>query len=283
MAKHAIVLIHGISDGKPTDDFDKFWAGVSDAYFKRTKTKLDSKYEPIPIKWDVATNTGEKNIFEMSFSPTKPTDDDLVRGNLLETTKSLLDTRAWRYFSTYLAGDVIAYIDESDNQIRSTTWSELKKGLTNPDGTIKQFSVVGHSLGSVIAYDFVYSMIQNSKLFSFTDSDKETFDAGKWQSSFADLYTMGSPIGLFLMRKKQFWENKFSGLKNPMTKVPSKTRQWINIWDKDDLIAYPLQNIFSNVPNLVDVEVDAGMLMPWAHTQYWSDRRTAEVVAKSLK
>lgn len=282
--KHTIVLIHGISDGSGPYDFDRFWNLLSKKYSDLHGTQFNDYFVKAPIKWDGATDEGEKNIFETCFGGVRETDKHLVSGSLFQTGKALADIRAWRYFSTFLAGDVIAYIDEADNQIRATAWQGLRQYLVNVDGSVKPFHLVGHSLGSVIAYDFVYSMMERGTLYDFANkptwSQEET---DQWRQAFQNLYTMGSPLGLFMMRKKVLWEHDFASLKNP---VDNSTidRRWLNIWDKDDLIAYPLENLFGRVAGrtVEDVEVDTGLIMPWAHTEYWSDEETADAIVRSL-
>lgn len=282
--KHTILLIHGISDGDGPHDFDKFWERLSDSYSKLHKVSFDDHFLMAPIDWDIATNEGEANIFEACFGGIRESDKYLVHGNLFQTGKALADTRAWRYFSTFLAGDVIAYIDEADNKIRETAWGHIRQYLEAPDGSVKPYSIVGHSLGSVIAYDFVFAMMVREKLFDFAGAPKLTTAQVKlWQDSFQNLYTMGSPIGLFMMRHRDLWQNDFGKLINPVDKT-AKNRFWLNVWDKDDLVAYPLEKIFKNQVGkaLMDVEVDTGMLMPWAHTMYWDDAETAKAIAATL-
>lgn len=282
--KHTLVLIHGISDGNGSYDFAQFWQNLSEKYNRIHNVNFDEYFIKAPLKWDQATDEGEKNIYETCFGAVRETDKHLVNGSLFQTGKALGDTRAWRYFSTFLAGDVIAYIDENDNQIRSTIWTGLRQHLERDDGTVQKYSFIGHSLGSVIAYDFVYSMMERGQLFDFdskpTWSSEETQN---WQTGFQNLYTMGSPIGLFMMRKKNLWSKQFSALINPVDNA-KVNRQWLNIWDKDDLVAYPLESIFRNAANKTvrDVEVDTGLIMPWAHTEYWSDHETAQVIAETL-
>lgn len=145
--KHALALVHGISDEDNPDAFTPFWKGLSDEYKRIYNANLDDYFVKAPINWDSATNDGERQIFESFLGKTRTSDKYLVHGGLLETSKALSDNRAWRYFATYLAGDVIAYVDEADNKIRERVWSELCRNLVAADGSIAPFSIVGHSLG----------------------------------------------------------------------------------------------------------------------------------------
>jgi hypothetical protein len=277
-------LIHGISDKDGPYDFEQLWENLGKEYFAIHKTKFDEQFTFAPIKWDIATNDGEKSIFETCFGTLRNSDRYLVHGNWLQSGKALADTRAWRYFATFLAGDVIAYVDEADNKIRATVWDQMRKYLDLGAGQVCPFSIIGHSLGSVIAYDFIFALMQRNKIFDFAGTPKLDETAiNNWKHAFQNLYTMGSPIGLFMMRHRDLWQNDFAKLVNPVEKN-SKLRFWLNIWDKDDLVAYPLEKIFKNQDGkaLTDVEVDTGMLMPWAHTKYWEDAETARAIADTL-
>lgn len=282
--KHTLVLVHGISDGEGPYDFKALWSGLAKAYESKHKVEFDKYFAIAPVEWDSATDPGEANIFKAGFEEIRNSDKNLVHGNFIEVGAALINTRAWRYFSTFLVGDVIAYIDESDNKIREFVWSLLKKYLVRDDASIKPFSFIGHSLGSVIAYDFVFSLMVRNMIYDFVDKPVLTEEEIKeWQSAFTNLYTLGSPIGLFMMRKRELWQNEFAALINPVDSS-QVNRVWLNIWDKEDLVAYPLERIFEQKEgkSLKDVQVDTGRFMPWAHTEYWGDQETATAIAGSL-
>lgn len=282
--KHTLLLIHGISDGDGPHDFDKFWQRLSGIYSELHKVSFDDYFLKAPIEWDAATSEGESDIFKACFGGIRESDKYLVHGNLFQTGKAMIDTRAWRYFSTFLIGDVVAYIDEADNKIRETAWGSMRQYLESEDGSIKPYSIIGHSLGSVIAYDFIFALMVRNKLFDFATAPVLTApQIQSWQDGFRNLYTMGSPIGLFMMRHRDLWQNDFGNLINPVDNT-SKIRTWLNLLDKDDLVAYPLEPIFKDQPgkSLRDLEVDTGMLMPWAHTQYWDDDETAKAIVSTL-
>jgi hypothetical protein len=283
--KHVIALIHGISDEDNPDVFTPFWNSLSKEYSRLYNACLDDFFMKAPISWDVATNTGEKAIFESCFDKTRASDKYLVHGDFFETSKALGDTRAWKYFATYLAGDIIAYVDEADNQIRETVWKELVKNIVRDDNSIAPYSLIGHSLGSVIAFDFIYSLFQRNCFYSFANQPKSNqAQLDSWKASFRNLYTIGSPVGLFMMRNRNLWANDFAALTNPVENSENIIRTWLNIWDKDDLVAFPLERIFKNQSNnsLKDIEVDTGMIMPWAHTNYWHNQATIRSIAKTL-
>ncbi|HEU4881644.1 MAG TPA: hypothetical protein VFT45_05345 [Longimicrobium sp.] len=68
--------------------------------------------------------------------------------------------------------------------------------------------------------------------------------------------------------------------------------KWLNLYDPDDVLGYPLAPLMNGFDKAVtDVAVDAGPVLrswnPLSHTEYWTDndvtRPTAEVIHKILK
>ena len=105
--------------------------------------------------------------------------------------------------------------------------------------------------------------------------------------------TLGSPIGLFFMRNKKLWSSLNQGHHSNSTGIlcPFERRsvqQWLNFFDSDDLVAYPLEPIFRNSVNKevsvmpTDIEVSTGWVTPWAHINYWHNGKVAEKIARLL-
>lgn len=292
--QHVIFLIHGIGDGTPGDDFDTFEQLLMEAYCRQNKaneTEWRKQFKVQGIVWDPATTDPETTIYSRSFGSLRPSDRSLVsESNPFLAALSLPNTRAWRYFMTFFVGDAIAYVDEFDNGIRRRVWEQMA-AILKPEsaGQIPKFSVIGHSLGSVIAYDFVHAL--NSapgKIFDLSPDPAKNVKLSAaqialLQTGFCNLITLGSPIALFWMRRRDLWQNDFAGLNNPV----QGAQRWLNFWDNEDIIAYPLRNFFStgNVEDIriEDIRFDTSIMMPWAHTGYWKNKALAERVAEVLE
>lgn len=291
--QHVIFLIHGIGDGTPGDDFDKFEQLLKDAYCQRNKlTAADwkKKFKVQGIVWDPATTDPETAIYSRSFGSLRPSDRSLVaETNPILAALSLPNTRAWRYFMTFFVGDAIAYVDEFDNGIRRKVWEQMATVL-KPHSAAgpPDFSIVGHSLGSVIAYDFVHALnTAPGKIFDLSPDLAKNIvlpasQITALQKGFTNLITLGSPIALFWMRRRDLWQNDFVGLRNPV----QGSRRWLNFWDNEDIIAYPLRNFFADGHiediRIEDIRFDTSIMMPWAHTGYWKNKALAERVAEVL-
>ena len=102
------------------------------------------------------------------------------------------------------------------------------------------------------------------------------------------MYTLGSPLAL--------WSLRFPHFGIPI-KVPSPgllqhhrtlAGEWLNVYDKDDLVGYPLRGLGSAYAAAVTADVEVklhGFLVaqtPLVHPWYWNDYRVLDPIAKSL-
>ena len=132
--------------------------------------------------------------------------------------------------------------------------NEFKKSCSNkPDKII----IVAHSLGSVIAFDYLFGF-RKYKL-----SPKVKIDA---------LITLGSPVPLFIA-SMGFPESKIT--------LPKNIRRWINIIDPDDGIARFCKPHFKKI-KVKDIGVNTGWNPINAHTKYFSSKKVAKIIAGEL-
>lgn len=117
--------------------------------------------------------------------------------------------------------------------------------------------IIAHSLGSVIAYDYVFGF-RKYKL-----NPKINVEA---------LITMGSPIPLFTSAMGHV-ENKI--------KLPGNVKRWINILDPDDGVAEYCKPYFKNI-KVQDIEINTGWAPLSAHAGYWQHQNIAELIAQKL-
>jgi len=141
--------------------------------------------------------------------------------------------------------------------------------------------VVAHSLGSVIASDHFYDLHKGRR----TDVADTPLERGETLTSF---YTLGSPIAL--------WMERYGDFSRPV-QIPGKTSddpvivaaaEWINFYDADDVLAFPLKGLSADYDKAVDEDrsVSVGALVigmsPVSHVAYWKDRSVIRPIANSL-
>ena len=117
--------------------------------------------------------------------------------------------------------------------------------------------IVAHSLGSVIAFDYVFGFRK------YKYSNKAKLKA---------LVTLGSPIPLFTTAMEHV-ESKL--------KLPKNVLKWINVLDKDDGVARHCRPFFKNI-SIEQKLINTGGNPYSAHVGYWKSREVAKIIAKEI-
>ena len=270
MTKHKLIFIHGMGEGSSRKSYEILWNNIKKNL--QNPNNFTKNYERIDVEWQTVTYKAEKKIFNSAFPKVDP--------SFTPSAFSVFQPiKAARWFMTFYVGDIIAYTadPENTNGIRKGVWEQIKAHCkTGP------YSILAHSLGSIIAFDYLYKLFETDTLL-FPDGGNTKIDSFK--DHFRHLFTFGSPIGLFLLRQGKLWANNqpFSTIKNPVPKGCT----WLNFYDKQDVAAYPLKRLFAtNKANkglpLEDIEVQTGNLVFDSHTDYWENDELAINIASVL-
>jgi hypothetical protein len=189
-----------------------------------------------------------------------------------------------RWFLLNFVGDAIAYQKVGgDNELYNRVHAEVgaKLGeLAEQAGPDAPLCVIGHSLGSVIASNYLYDLQQGTNDFG-GDTPLERGE------TLAFLYTLGSPIAL--------WASSYLTDKNfgqPIT-VPAKKfghddpdLGWVNLIDADDVFAWPLRPLGDAYQQVTDRYVSVGPLpinlTPLSHISYWYDSSVMAGIGETL-
>ena len=154
--------------------------------------------------------------------------------------------------------DIIGYLNKD---AKAMIQQRIKDELKIIDGDKGTVTFIAHSLGTVIASDFIYDR-------------QEEKDFGNFQ--LGNFFTMGSPIALFALRWGADAFNKPIRVDNP-------NGCWINILDKDDPIAYPLKDLNKEYNDVVlaDKEINVGPVGV-SHVMYWKNEEVHKTIARKL-
>lgn len=209
-----------------------------------------------------------------------------------------------RYFLIEYVGDVAAYIspykDSKFDSIRHEIQAiglNVAKVIYGFTGTTavpnyERVVVVGHSLGSVLAYDTLNAIIVCDETSS-TPGSQRVVDRTK------HLITFGSPLDktAFLFR------NQSNHIEDPLREQMAAASQplildyeryranlaWTNLWSRRDIISgsldyYDADNIAPNDPLHIQNMEDTGASIPlYAHVQYWKGRRLAALLYDAVR
>ncbi len=177
-------------------------------------------------------------------------------------------------------GDVLIYLStKGGNAIRQRMIDvilTLRDTLRAQDPTrsTHYVSIVAHSLGSVVAYD-------TCALFANELRDRVQ---GLGLSHF---FTMGSPLALFTLLQYGGEATHYAN-RGVYLDRPDRSGEWLNFYDQQDPIAFPLKHVYPPLPGVAcreytiqDIRVQTGTFH--AHTNYFKNDRIASEIAKRLR
>jgi hypothetical protein len=198
-----------------------------------------------------------------------------------------------RRFLVDFAGDAIAYQPApSDRTAYDAIHRELAGSLARlatRAGPKAPLCVIAHSLGTVIASNYIYDLLKPQNSFMHPGVRSMIHGAPlERMETLSLLFTMGSPIALWSLRYSDFGEP----IRLPLTALarhhPGLTASWINLYDADDVIGYPLRSLNAAYRDAVteDRPVDVGSIFtrwnPLSHVGYWNNGKVADAIAGSL-
>ncbi len=198
----------------------------------------------------------------------------IIEGRILRGPADFL-----RWFGMRFMGDVIAYQGQAvHEEIHRALTQDLRAHLRPESGHV---SIIAHSLGAVIASNFVYDHTQRiDRRFA------EGFGV-----AFCNFFTLGSPLALYATQAAHdgnFDVDRVLDHFDRPVRVESETGVWVNVFDEGDIIGYPIKSLNQCYSEAVtaDVCVDVGDFWhrgsPLSHGRYWADPRVTRIIAEKL-
>jgi hypothetical protein len=188
-------------------------------------------------------------------------------------------------------GDASAYqqIRTASNNTYELIHARIQTGLnelfTNDlGGTERPLVIMAHSLGGHIISNYIWD-VQHAAPGSQHANAFENLD------TLVGLITFGCNLPLFTFAYTQVVPITFPPPGLPPDLL-AKRPEWINFYDPDDVLGYPLKPLNAAYAGVVarDIEINAGGLLtswnPASHDQYWTDNDltapAAELIARFL-
>lgn len=257
---HHLILIHGMGEFEIEQRFYGPFESLLREEYQKRKLDFDSSVTIHRIYYTEVVKDIKWAVFHRAFPE--------YHGSL----PPIFDKQIGfgRYFLTVFMGDVVAYSStEGEKRLRNYVYRELDRIIRNEAHT---FSIVAHSLGSIIAYDYLFDLFGKP-----TTRRRRVLKKGR--PRIGHFFTMGSPIALFLLRKAHLLQDVANLSRDPIGAGRSK-EMWMNFWSKQDVLAYPLERFFPQV--VTDRNVDTGNLIYNSHLGYWHNPEVAASVADAL-
>ena len=179
-----------------------------------------------------------------------------------------LNTRklGWKAFRKHFIntlGDATAYNNEMYDSVHSCIEDSmlgLKHKLNYHPFT--PVIVVAHSLGCAMITDYIWDRQHTDDMVR-----------DRFMLPVKAIFTMGCNIPVFALAH------------DPIQAIDASGIKWVNLYDKDDIMGYPLQPISESYAAAVDddVEVNIGRWWtswnPLSHNDYWTDSDVIERIS----
>jgi len=210
-------------------------------------------------------------------------------------------SRRIRYFLIQYVGDVAAYVSahtvskfaevrEAIQKASSTVARAIYTALAK-DGRSFAYGkviVVGHSLGSVVAYDTLNAMIREDRVAATSYHTVARTPL---------LLTFGSPLNktAFIFRTQmpegsELREALAASVQPMIQSYDLRPAQWVNIYSREDWVSGPLEfyddpedqdtgHQAKQVQNLADPDATTPLA---AHVEYWGNPLLADRLAEAL-
>lgn len=141
---------------------------------------------------------------------------------------------------------------------------------------------MGHSLGTHIISNYVWDRQHDYELAEYGNTPLEKM------KTLVGIITFGSIIPLFTLGLEKVESITFPHEKCDET--IRKAAKWLNFYDNDDVLGYPLKNLGDNgnynEAVTEDIEINAGSIFtswnPFSHAKYWTDNDFTKRVAGFL-
>lgn len=274
MRSVAVAIVHGV--GRPGANFADGMIARLRSQFRRNTGADPSVLAFQPVYWAPVLQNAENTLW----------------GRLAEGGP--LDFKKLRRFMVDFAADAVAYQpsprEKSAYEAVHSVLADALKGLGTAAGPTAPLCVIAHSLGTIIASNFIYDLQSDAGRGLIAPSVRRAMgdtplDRGETLSSF---YTLGSPLALWSLRYKDFGQPVRVPDPRLSRHHPGLGGEWMNIYDRDDVLGYPLKTVNAAYGGAVteDLAVNAGGFLaswnPAAHTEYWEDRDVIKRIASGL-
>lgn len=270
--KIAVAIIHGI--GKQDPHFsDGMARELKDRFAREIGTASDLAI--LPVYWAPVLQGAEEELWKR-----------MKRGGELDFT-------TLRRFLVDFAADAIAYQPTpKDRRIYDGIHEKLAETLNRlaaEAGEKAPLCVIAHSLGSVIASNYFYDLQHLKRPLIAARVRKKIGNTPLERGeTFTLFYTLGSPIAIWSLRYANFGVPIEVPSPNLSKHYPNLAGEWVNYYDEDDVIAYPLKTLNEAYRKVIkaDREINAGGLLsswnPVSHLGYWTDNDVTKPIAREL-
>lgn len=271
--KVAVAIIHGM--GNQTEGFAKETiAKIHNKFTEKMKHLVEDPASQLvihPVLWATVFKDRKENLFKK-----------LVLDNKL-------NYQGLRNFLINYLGDAVAYQPvETARQNYEKVHEKIGEGLnllSEKAGDDAPLCIISHSLGSVMASNYFYDLQFEKDDVTSIVNESSPLETGDTLTLF---YTMGTTLPLWSLRYFNFNRPINIPSKNLQSYYPGLQGEWINFYNKNDVLGFPLKPVDENYDIAVneDREVNVGNILtswnPLSHLSYDTDKLVIEPIVDGL-
>jgi pimeloyl-ACP methyl ester carboxylesterase len=220
--------------------------------------------------------------------------------NLLRTRLAAIRQRqnygVFRHFILSYIGDAIAYQQTPhDRRVYDTIHAVFAADfaqLAATAGGSAPLLIIAHSLGTIITSNYLWDLQNDSQAKPLISEQVRAVMQGtplERGHTLTGFYTLGAPFPLWSLRYADFGTPIQVPAPELATHHPALTGEWLNLYDQDDAIAYPIQSLSAAYAKAVtaDHQVDVGRFYenwnPLSHIAYWRDPDSVGILVDSVE
>lgn len=269
--KIAVAIVHGIGKQDPT-----FAQKITDALNVRCR--------------DVC---GEDVVIEsVHWAPVLQAEEDELQLRLEQGGR--MNFPRLRGFAIDFVADALAYQPAPDDRSAydgiHRVFAQAIHRLVEQTGPTAPLCIIAHSLGSIIASNYIYDLQIEPFRPIISGIVKECIGDTPIErgETLALLYTLGSPIALWSLRYRNFGKPIQVPASQLPQYYPDLRGEWVNFYDRDDVVGFPIKTLNEKYREVVteDREVNSGRMLadltPLSHIGYWTDRDIVGPIADAL-
>lgn len=288
------VLLHGITPGEAPASHGAQYAGLleglEEAFERAGKAGFDGA--PVPLEW--GWEDGGRNSWPdaalASVERVVRRGVDACEDPVLDPTLNpsrLLSATLRRAFIHGFA-DLFYYVSpDGEAALRAHLFGALSNGVGAPEAEEGiSLTLFAHSAGAVIAHDFLYHLAGRPEPHPAAAPLRHLRVSGRLRVR--RLYTFGAPLAPLMCRSAALIARLNAGRTLDPADLSLSPEpglegpRWLNFWDRDDLVAYPVAWAYAapgGRPAVEDRYADLGDSFPSVHGRYWFDRGVARAIA----
>lgn len=280
----AVAVVHGVGDQDVTFaqtleyNLRRRWQGIMDG---EPVADVDGQLVIEPIYWAPAVNLRQKAFM-----------------NRLKQAGTMRFWPLRKLIISAVAGPLVYQPTYKDRRIYDDVHIMLAKSLkrlAERAGENAPLCIIGHSMGTVVASNYIWDLQEHTPphnellpphlLEHIGDSPLERGE------TLAYFYTLGSPLALWGMQRTHGEYGEAFTFPPPelVQHWPQLRPEWINFYDADDIIGFPLKGLNQEYDEAVteDREVNVGSWRsnwnPFSHNGYWASKDVVFPIADALK